>query len=139
MAYPSTAQRARLEGFPDRISVEDVRACFALSEADRVLVFAQRGAANRLGLGVSLCAVRFLGFVPQDIASIPEDALRFLAEQVDAGPHELLAYGARAQTRSDHLQLVLAHTGGVGRTARSTRVSPRGWASVRSSTTRRRR
>lgn len=111
MAYPSRAQRARLEGFPDRITVEDVRACFALSEADRALVFDQRGPENRLGLAVSLCAVRFLGFVPQDIASIPEDALRFLADQVDAAPHELLAYGTRAQTRSDHLQLVLAHEG----------------------------
>jgi len=81
VGYPSKAQRARLEGFPDRISVEDVRACFALSEADRALVFDQRGPENRLGLAVSLCAVRFLGFVPQDIASIPEDALRFLADQ----------------------------------------------------------
>jgi len=34
-----------------------------------------------------------------------------VAAQVDAAAHELLAYGARAQTRSDHLQLVLAHLG----------------------------
>ena len=57
----------------------------------------------------SLCALRFLGFVPDDIGSIPDEALVFVAGQVDAGPHELLPYGARAQTRSDHLQLVLGH------------------------------
>ncbi len=54
-----------------------------------------------------MCAVRFLGFVPEDIASIPDEALVFVCGQVDAAPHELLAYGARSQTRSDHLQLVL--------------------------------
>jgi hypothetical protein len=32
-----------------------------------------------------------------------------VAGQVDAAPHELLAYGTRAQTRSDHLHLVLTH------------------------------
>ncbi len=111
MRYPNEAERRRLERFPDRIAVEDLRACFALSDRDRSLVFDQRGPENRLGLAVSLCALRFLGFVPDDIASIPDEALLFVAGQVDAGPHELLPYGARAQTRSDDLQLVLAHLG----------------------------
>ncbi len=109
MGYPNEAERQRLERFPDRIAVEDLRACFALSDRDRSLVFDQRGPENRLGLAVSLCALRFLGFVPDDIASIPDEALVFVAAQVDAGAHELLPYGARAQTQSDHLQLVLAH------------------------------
>ncbi len=111
MGYPNEAERGRLERFPDRIAVEDVRACFALSDRDRVLVFDQRGPDNRLGLAVSLCALRFLGFVPDEIASIPDEALAFVAGQVDAAPHELLAYGARPQTRSDHLQLALTHLG----------------------------
>jgi TnpA family transposase len=107
VAYPNEADRRRLERFPDRIAVEDLRACFALSDRDRVLVFDQRGPENRLGLAVSLCALRFLGFVPDDIASIPDEALGFVSRQVDAEAHELLAYGVRAQTRSDHLQLIL--------------------------------
>ncbi len=57
MGYPNDAERRRLERFPDRIAVEDLRACFALSDRDRTLVFDQRGAENRLGLAVSLCAV----------------------------------------------------------------------------------
>ena len=111
MGYPNVAERGRLEQFPDRIAVEDLRACFALSDRDRVLVFDQRGPGNRLGLAVALCALRFLGFVPDDIASIPDEALGFVARQVDAAAHELLSYGARAQTRSDHRQLVLDHLG----------------------------
>jgi TnpA family transposase len=111
VSYPNENERRRLGRFPDRIAVEDLRACFALSERDRGLVFGQRGAQNRLGLAVALCAVRFLGFVPDDLASIPDDALLFVAGQVDAAPHELLGYGSRAQTRSDHVALVLAHLG----------------------------
>lgn len=109
MGYPNDAERRRLERFPDRIAVEDLRACFALSDRDRVVIFEQRGPENRLGLAVSLCALRFLGFVPDHIASIPDEALEFVAGQVDAATHELLAYGTRAQTRSDHLQIALTH------------------------------
>ena len=32
MGYPNEAERRRLERFPDRIAVEDLRACFALSD-----------------------------------------------------------------------------------------------------------
>jgi len=109
VGYPNDAERRRLERFPDRIAVEDLRACFALSDRDRALIFDQRGPANRLGLAMSLCALRFVGFVPDDIASVPDEALVFVAGQVDAAPHELLAYGGRAQTRSDHVQLALNH------------------------------
>jgi hypothetical protein len=84
VGYPNEAERTRLECFPDRIAVEDLRACFALSDRDRVLIFEQRGAENRLGLAISLCALRFLGFVPDDIASIPDEVLAFVAAQVDA-------------------------------------------------------
>ncbi len=36
MGYPNAAERRRLERFPDRIPVEDLRACFALSDRDRL-------------------------------------------------------------------------------------------------------
>jgi hypothetical protein len=87
VGYPSEAERRQLERFPNRVAIEDLRACFALSDADRDMAFAQRGAANRLGLAVALCAVRFLGFVPADLASVPEEALAFVASQVDAAEH----------------------------------------------------
>jgi hypothetical protein len=98
VGYPNDAERRRLERFPERIAIEDLRACFALSDRDRVLIFEQRGPVNRLGLAVSLCALRFLGFVPDDIASIPDEALGFVASQVDAAPHELLTFGPEGRT-----------------------------------------
>jgi TnpA family transposase len=111
VGYPSEMERRRLERFPERIAVEDLRVCFALSDRDRELVFAQRGPENRLGLALTLCAIRFLGFVPEDLASVPEEALSFVAGQVDAAAQELLQYGGRAQTRTTHLTLALAHLG----------------------------
>lgn len=59
-----------------------------------------------MALAVQLCALRFLGFVPEELAGIPEPALRFLCEQTETEPHELLAYGERPQTRSAHFALV---------------------------------
>jgi hypothetical protein len=125
VGYPSEAERRRLERFPDRIAVEDLRACFALSDHDRVLVFDQRGPDNRLGLVVSLCALRFLGFVPDDIASIADEALAFVAGQVDAAPHELLAYGNSRWPASG---------GGASMTATAS-ASPAGSSSAPSSAT----
>jgi len=109
MSYPSRSETARLERWPQRIELEDLRECFALCDRDREAVFGPRGAENRLGLAVQLCALRFLGFVPEEITGVPEPALRFLCEQTETEPHELLPYGERSQTRSAHLALVREH------------------------------
>ena len=109
MGYPSRSEADRLERWPARIELEDLRESFALGDGDRGLVFDQRGAENRLGLAVQLCALRFLGFVPEKLTGIPEPALRFLCQQTQTEPHELLRYGEREQTRSDHLALVREH------------------------------
>lgn len=111
MGYPSKREAGRLERWPERIELEDLRECFALGDTDRELVFGQRGGENRLGVAVALCALRFLGFVPDELAGIPEPALRFVCEQTESQPQELLAYGERPQTRSDHLALVREHLG----------------------------
>lgn len=109
MGYPSRSEADRLERWPARIELEDLRESFALGDGDRGLVFDQRGAENRLGLAVQLCALRVLGFVPEKLTGIPEPALRFLCQQTQTEPHELLRYGEREQTRSDHLALVREH------------------------------
>jgi Domain of unknown function (DUF4158) len=109
VGYPSKREADRLERWPQRIELEDLRESFALGDSDRELVFGPRGAENRLGLAVQLCALRFLGFVPDEVTGIPEPALRFLCEQTETEPHELLPYGEREQTRSTHLAMVREH------------------------------
>jgi hypothetical protein len=110
MGWPSSVERERLERFPDEIALQDLRGSFTLKAADRDLVFAQHGPA-RVGVAVALCALRFMGFVPDDLASLPEHALVWVCEQVEADPADVLAYRRRAQTRSEDLAAVRSHLG----------------------------
>ena len=52
-----------------------------------------------------------MGFVPDDLSSAPPDAVAFVAHQLAVAPDVLAAYGARAQTRQDHLLAVQTHLG----------------------------
>ena len=52
-----------------------------------------------------------MGFVPDDLAAIPEHALAWVCDQLEASPADLLAYGRRAQTRTDDLAAVRTHLG----------------------------
>lgn len=67
----SDAELARLAGFPEEIPLEDLIRAFTLTGADLDLVANRRGAANRLGLALQLCALRYLGFVPPDLSVAP--------------------------------------------------------------------
>jgi hypothetical protein len=60
---------------------------------------------------VQLCALRWLGFVPDDLTAIPQPALLQLCDQVEANPAELDGYGARHQTRTDQLAAARTHAG----------------------------
>ena len=64
MGYPSKREAGRLERWPQHMELEDLRESFALGDRDRGLVFGQRGAENRLGLAVQLCALRFSASCP---------------------------------------------------------------------------
>ena len=66
---------------------------------------------NRLGYALQLCALRFMGFVPDDLSSAPPEAVAFVAQQLAVEPDVLAAYGARAHTRQDHLHAVQTHLG----------------------------
>ena len=41
------------------------------------------GAANRLGLALQLCALRYLGFVPRNLSAAPRSAACFVADQLE--------------------------------------------------------
>jgi hypothetical protein len=110
MSWPSRPEREQLERFPSEIALKDLRGSFTLGAGDRDLVFSQHGPA-RLGVAVALCALRFMGFVPDELASIPEHALLWVCDQLEAEPTELLAYGTRAQTRSNDLAAIRTHLG----------------------------
>ena len=90
---------ARLASFPEEIPGDDLIRAFTLTGAGRDLVAIRRGAANRLGLALQLCALRYLGFVPRNLSAAPRSAACFVADQLE--PVRLLIPGP--------IQRVVAH------------------------------
>ena len=104
-------ERERLRGFPKEIPPEDITAYFTLSATDMEQVERQRGDHNRLGFGLQLCALRYLGFSPNDITTIPDEIISYVSKQLNVDPSVLKLYGERMQTQSDHLQEVQKYLG----------------------------
>lgn len=108
--WPSPAERRALDAFPEQIGPEDLDEHFKLSPADMRFALRHRG-DSRLGVAVQLCALRWLGFVPEALTEIPQPAVLELCDQLEANPADLDTYGARSQTRSDQLAAASTHAG----------------------------
>ena len=119
----SETELARLASFPEEIPGDDLIRAFTLTGADRDLVAIRRGAANRLGIALQLCALRYLGFVPRNLSAAPRSAACFVADQLKVSPDEIQSYARREQTRFTALhrgsgtpRLLDAPVTGLGRT-----------------------
>jgi TnpA family transposase len=109
--FLTVTERERLNRFPEPIPDEDLRVFFTLSERDTQEVHKQRGAPNPLGFARQLCALRYLGFAPDDLGTAPAAAVTFVAQQVGVSPTAIAAYGGRIHTRTTPLQQVQAYLG----------------------------
>ena len=89
----SETEWARLASFPEEIPGDDLIRAF--TGADRDLVALRRGAANRLGRALQLCALRYLGFVPRNLSAAPRSAACFVADQLEVSPDEIQSYARR--------------------------------------------
>jgi TnpA family transposase len=109
--FLTAAERERLNRFPEPMPDEDLRVFFTLSDRDIQEVRKQRGAPNQLGFALQLCALRYLGFAPDDLGATPEAAVAFVAQQLGVPPAAIAVYGSRLHTRTTHLQQVQAYLG----------------------------
>lgn len=105
------ADRARHHRFPETMAYEDLVAFFPLSASDIESMPRSSAAHNRLGYALQLCALRFMGFVPNDLTTVPPEVGAYVAQQLVVDPAVCAAYGARAHTRQAHLQAAQAHLG----------------------------
>ncbi len=69
----------RFEGSPTRAELERF---FFLNDADRELVEQRRRDPNRLGFGVQLGTVRFLGAFLADPTDVPPEVAEYVAAQL---------------------------------------------------------
>ena len=80
--FLTDAERERLRRFPTEVPPEDLVAYFTLSDRDQDQVRRQRGGANRLGFALQLCTLRYLGFVPERVRSVPPPVIAHLEWQL---------------------------------------------------------
>jgi hypothetical protein len=109
--FLNDAERERLSGFPGEIASEDLFSYFTLSGSDRALMPTSSAPVNRLGFALATCAVRYLGFCPEDLSRAPENVRWYVAEQVGVPAEVLMNYPECGQTRTDHLRRIYEHLG----------------------------
>jgi hypothetical protein len=109
--FLTNAERKRLSLFPSLISEEDLISFFTLSASDRIEIEKLRGAHNRFGFSLQICILRYLGFLPHDLISVPIEVIKFIEEQLNLSVECLTDYGKRPQTRQEHLKSVLDYLG----------------------------
>ncbi len=110
--FLSDAERAALETWPIEISHTDLVAYFTLDVADVRWLARQRSPANRLGLSVQLTGLRYLGFLPGELAALPPPVLDRLAAELGVRPQVFADYldlGERA--RREHAAAVISRAG----------------------------
>ena len=106
----SEDELAQLRRFPEPARAELIR-YFTLAPADEAFARKFRGLDNVLGAAVQLCTLPWLGYVPDDVAAAPAAVVARLSEKLGIPVGELRGYGAREQTRTDHLREVAAYLG----------------------------
>ena len=84
---------------------------YTLSAEDVELVGRRYGPANRLGLAAQIALMRHPGFGLQPEIGLPDVILQYLAAQLFVDPSSFSAYGQRAQTHTDHADLVARYLG----------------------------
>ena len=101
----------RLRLFDPPVQETAIIGHYTLSAEDVELVGRRYGPANRLGLAAQIALMRHPGFGLQPEIGLPDVILQYLAAQLFVDPSSFSAYGQRAQTRTDHADLVARYLG----------------------------
>jgi hypothetical protein len=78
----SDAELARLSSWPDEIADDDLVSYFTLTSDDLGWLGSNVRVENWLGAAVQLCALPWLGWIPDELSACPSAAVRRLAGQL---------------------------------------------------------
>jgi Domain of unknown function (DUF4158) len=123
----SAAEHDRANHFPLAITYEDLVTFFTLSEEDQAQIPVHAGPHARLGFALELCALRFMGFVPDNLTTAPPEAVTFVARQLAVEPAVLAHYTGSPHTRMHHRQTIQMYLG-YRRARREEHGAPRSMA-----------
>ncbi len=111
----SDPELEQLMAWPPEVAHSDLVEFFTLGREDLRWLRSHAGTTNRLGLAIQVCALRYLGFIPDDVGTPPAEILARVAKAVGAAPSALSRYvtGVSARVRREHAVSVLGHCGWV--------------------------
>jgi hypothetical protein len=104
--FLTLAEREQLSSFPPSPTEDDIITFFALSQKEIALVNQRSGELNRLVFAIQLGALRYLGFVPDDLGKTPSVIVEYLSGQLNLNPKGLSTYQQRPNTRTSQLQQI---------------------------------
>ena len=105
----SAAERKSLLSLPG--TKDDLIRHYTFNEADLSLIRQRRSDANRLGVAVQLCLLRFPGQGLLTDAEVPAFLLRWIGQQLCIDPACWPHYAERETTRREHLLELRAYLG----------------------------
>lgn len=73
------------------------------------LIRQRRGDANRIGFAVQLCLLRYPGYALASDMPMPDTVIQWIARQIRSDAAAWPQYGARDETRREHVQELRAH------------------------------
>ena len=71
MVFLADSERERLSSFPTDVPPDDMSGFFILTELDKQQIPVTSSSSNRLGFALQLCALRYLGFCPDNVTHAP--------------------------------------------------------------------
>lgn len=109
--FLTKADHERLNRFPTDVSNEELNHFFLLFQQEHQEVLPLRRNHNRLGFAVQLGCLRYLGFFPDDLSSIPTQVIDYVAQQLNLPPGLMQQYGQRSSTIRNHQRQIQALLG----------------------------